>query len=277
MDQETREWMQSTLTQLTNSKRVINAQQRLEIDQLNAYITQEMIRLSTVSDLKTYNDGIKSLRKYASDRFNEIIKGQIDAIAEMLGNAFALVFLGHLQLLASMRNMTVTLPPNFNIMKGYQGYILGRYYVPALSHAKRGFMKRFTRDADGLRRAWLGGNVDIDTIYKWRDKAAGDTSRHFLFIDDQELHRVFEAAKYESAVYMYEVEGIESYKYWQTKEDDRVRDTMKANHVDMQGKTVRGHELFNLIPDGKAYAPANSGIAAQDINCRCHAIYFMKN
>lgn len=268
MNRETQEWLIRTQMQLTNSKLVLNRQQGVLIDQLNAYVTSEMIRLSTAPTLKAYNDGIKDLRKEIDKRFQEIIQEQTQAIAALLGSAFAMVFISHLYLLSKL-----TIPKNFDMAKTYQGYILGRFYVKALHNVHKGFEKRYTRDAEALRRAWLNGDPNVDDIMTRRAKATKEATNHFLFIDDQELHRVFEAAKYESAVYLREMYGIETEKYWQTKEDDRVRDTIKASHVAMQSVTIPGHELFDLVPFGKAYAPANSGIADQDINCRCQAIY----
>lgn len=268
MNEETQEWLRQTQMQLTNSKLALNRQQGLLIDELNAYVTNEMIRLSAAPSLKAYNDGIKALRKEIDRRFQEIIKEQTQAIASLLGGAFAMVFISHLYLLSK-----ISVPTTFDMAKTYQGYILGRFYVKALHNVHKGFEKRYTRDSEALRRAWLNGDVDVADITKRRSKAAKESTDHFLFIDDQELHRVFEAAKYESAVYLREVHGIDTEKYWETKQDDRVRDTIKASHVAMQSVTIPGHELFDLVPFGKAYAPANSGIADQDINCRCMAIY----
>lgn len=87
-----------------------------------------------------------------------------------------------------------------------------------------------------------------------------------------EEHRVQEMAKYQSAKNMYN-QGIKSVKRWNTQEDNRVRNTDHASHVDMEGQTQDINVKFNLVPFGETDCPGNSGIADQDINCRCYCTY----
>ena len=49
--------------------------------------------------------------------------------------------------------------------------------------------------------------------------------------------------------------------------------TKKADHVIMEGQTVLADEMFVLSDGNETEAPGQSGIAAQDINCRCYASY----
>lgn len=75
--------------------------------------------------------------------------------------------------------------------------------------------------------------------------------------------------------------GLVMAKTWQTMEDGAVRPNGKkkktgANHVLMEGQTVLQDEDFELYSDGrksgdKTPAPSQSGIASQDIHCRCYA------
>ena len=75
---------------------------------------------------------------------------------------------------------------------------------------------------------------------------------------------------------------------WRTMDDNRVRPqqlrkTKKgwvktlskngANHVKMEGVTVKAGELFDLGGGVKAKAPSQSGVAAHDCNCRCFLEY----
>lgn len=75
---------------------------------------------------------------------------------------------------------------------------------------------------------------------------------------------------------------------WRTMDDGRVRPqqmrkTKKgwvktlskngANHMKMEGVTVKAGELFNLGGGVKAKAPSQSGVAAHDCNCRCFLEY----
>lgn len=76
---------------------------------------------------------------------------------------------------------------------------------------------------------------------------------------------------------------------WRTMGDERVRPQQRrkskkgkwvttlsrsgANHMKMEGKTVKAGELFDLGGGVKAKAPGKSGVAAHDCNCRCYLEY----
>lgn len=75
---------------------------------------------------------------------------------------------------------------------------------------------------------------------------------------------------------------------WQTMKDERVRPQQRrktksgwktyyskngADHMKMQGVTVKVGDLFDLGGGVKAKAPSQSGVAAHDCNCRCYLEY----
>lgn len=75
---------------------------------------------------------------------------------------------------------------------------------------------------------------------------------------------------------------------WRTMRDERVRPQVRrktksgwkttyskngANHVKMEGKTVKVGEMFDLGGGAKAKAPSQSGEARHDCNCRCFVEY----
>ena len=75
---------------------------------------------------------------------------------------------------------------------------------------------------------------------------------------------------------------------WRTMGDERVRPQQRrktkkgwkttlskngANHMKMEGVTVKAGELFDLGGGVKAKAPSKSGVAAHDCNCRCFLEY----
>ena len=61
-------------------------------------------------------------------------------------------------------------------------------------------------------------------------------------------------------------------KTWKTMKDGRVRDT----HGSMEGVTVAMDEEF-ILPSGvKTMAPKQSGVASEDINCRCFVKYHLE-
>lgn len=76
---------------------------------------------------------------------------------------------------------------------------------------------------------------------------------------------------------------------WRTMKDERVRPQQRkrgkggkwkttlsrngANHMKMEGVTVKVGDFFNLGGGVKTKAPSQSGVAAQDCNCRCYLEY----
>ena len=108
-----------------------------------------------------------------------------------------------------------------------------------------------------------------------------------------ETHRVREAGFHDSAL---EVDsaaraaGLQMVKTWRTMKDERVRPNARyrtksgwktvrrgpADHQKMEGVSVPVDQEFDLGGGVKAKAPGQSGVAGQDINCRCFLEYGMK-
>lgn len=129
--------------------------------------------------------------------------------------------------------------------------------------------------ADGLKAGGTYGEIakEIQTKFDSSYKRA-------MVIARTETHRVREQASSESAMNAYE-QGIIMNKTWKNMGDERVRPKRgigkgtggTANHVRMEGQKRMADESFDLIPFGQTDSPGNSGIANQDINCRCYASY----
>lgn len=106
--------------------------------------------------------------------------------------------------------------------------------------------------------------------------------RRSLLIARTETHRVREKGFLDSAE---EINGIlESssdpislVKTWNSMEDERVRDTEKANHRVVDGVSVGVDDVFTLKGGVTAKAPGSSGTAYNDCNCRCFLSYEMKS
>lgn len=103
-----------------------------------------------------------------------------------------------------------------------------------------------------------------------------------------EAHRVREAGLNDCANEIDEAiksgtSGLIGVKIWHTMEDERVRPQVRrktkkgwkssmgkgANHMVLEGQTVKIGEKFDLGDGVKADAPGKSGVAGHDINCRC--------
>lgn len=96
-----------------------------------------------------------------------------------------------------------------------------------------------------------------------------------------ETHRVREAGFNDSATEINDTlkQGVTAqrlFKTWQTMEDERVRDTNRADHRKMNGVSVGMDEEFNLGNGVKTKVPGQSGSAANDCNCRCFVVYDLK-
>lgn len=106
-----------------------------------------------------------------------------------------------------------------------------------------------------------------------------------------ETHRNIESGFMDCAEHLQE--GFEGSDYiyaatWRTMKDERVRPQQRrktkkgwkttlskngANHMKMEGVTVKAGELFDLGGGVKAKKPSASGVASHDCNCRCFVEY----
>lgn len=96
-----------------------------------------------------------------------------------------------------------------------------------------------------------------------------------------ETHRVREAGSQDAALSVDEVlktgeSGMRMAKTWHTMKDERVRPAKakgknrKYDHRKMDGITIPVDEEFTLPGGAKTTAPGQSGVAGEDINCRCY-------
>jgi len=102
-----------------------------------------------------------------------------------------------------------------------------------------------------------------------------------------ETHRVREAGNHDAAYTVDEVlksgeSGMQMVKTWRTKKDERVRPAKakgknrQYNHKKMDGVAITVDKEFTLPSGAKAVAPGQSGVAGEDINCRCYLSYGLK-
>lgn len=123
----------------------------------------------------------------------------------------------------------------------------------------------------------LSNGDRMSTMARRISKCVDGDYKKSMLIARTEAHRVRELAFNDSAVHLDKVmrdSGSEyrMVKIWRNMADGAVRKTDKANHVDMEGQTVLANEDFTLVQSGgKTKCPGNSGIAAEDCNCRCFA------
>lgn len=97
-----------------------------------------------------------------------------------------------------------------------------------------------------------------------------------------EAHRVREAGLNDAATDIDNTlrNGSSGYvmaKTWHTMEDSRVRPSKqkraKYNHIKMEGVTIAQDELFEMPSGATCKCPGQTGVAGEDINCRCYVSY----
>lgn len=99
-----------------------------------------------------------------------------------------------------------------------------------------------------------------------------------------ETHRVREAGNHDAAVSVNDAlknstAGVRMTKTWRTMKDERVRPakakgkSRKYDHRKMEGVSIPIDEEFTLPGGSKTAAPGQSGVAGEDINCRCYLSY----
>lgn len=97
-----------------------------------------------------------------------------------------------------------------------------------------------------------------------------------------EAHRVRESGYNDAATDINTVlkngkSGYVMAKTWRTMQDSRVRPNKqkkkKYNHVKMDGVTIPQDELFKLPSGATCMCPSKTGVAGEDINCRCYVSY----
>lgn len=133
------------------------------------------------------------------------------------------------------------------------------------------------------RTRWIEGNIAYDIISEVRagidqgisyhemaaniDKAMGKYAGRPETIARTETHRVIETSKNDAMVEVNK--EIPQMKIWRNAGDEKVRSTHEA----MEGQKVPFNEPFTLPSGAKTMYPGESGIASEDINCRCIVEY----
>lgn len=122
------------------------------------------------------------------------------------------------------------------------------------------------------------------TMAKRISRSVEGNYKKAITIARTETHRVREAGNHDAALSVDEAlktggSGMRMMKTWKTMKDERVRPAKakgrnrQYNHREMEGVTVPVEEEFILPSGAKTVAPGQSGVAGEDINCRCYLSY----
>lgn len=129
----------------------------------------------------------------------------------------------------------------------------------------------------------LNGDRYSTMAKRVKNSVEGDYKKA-IRITRTETHRVREAGNLDAATSVQEAVDrgnvpVKMMKVWKTMRDERVRPSKqkgknwKYDHRKMEGVSVPIDEEFKLPSGAKTMAPGQSGVAGEDINCRCYLSY----
>lgn len=165
---------------------------------------------------------------------------------------------------------------------------ISKLTLPAVLEAHRGqIIYQIQRE---LTIGLLNGDR-YETMAKRISERVGVSQNKAMLITRTEVHRNVESGFMDCAEHLQEGldgSGLIYAATWRTMGDEKVRPQVRrktkrgwkttwskngANHMKMEGQTVKAGEMFNLGNGVKAKAPSQSGVAAHDCNCRCFLEY----
>lgn len=127
----------------------------------------------------------------------------------------------------------------------------------------------FVYDVHGIIHQGIdNGDTYTTTARKLKERFGKDIG-NTMRIARTESARVLEDSKYQAFEDLANNENVQVFKVWHTMGDEAVRDT----HDAMEGVKVLYDEDFILPSGAKCQYPKGTGVAAEDINCRCYVEY----
>lgn len=127
----------------------------------------------------------------------------------------------------------------------------------------------FVYDVHGIIHKGINDGDTFTSMARNLKKRFGKDIGNTVRIARTEGARVLEDSKYQAFEDIAENESVQVFKVWHTMGDEAVRESHEA----MEGVRVRFDEPFILPSGASAMYPKASGVASEDINCRCYVEY----
>lgn len=127
----------------------------------------------------------------------------------------------------------------------------------------------FVYDVHGIIHQGIDNGDTYTTMARKLKERFGKDIGNTMRIARTESARVLEDSKYQAFEDLANNESVQVFKIWHTMGDEAVRDT----HDAMEGVKVAYDEDFILPSGAKCQYPKGTGVAAEDINCRCYVEY----
>lgn len=243
-------------------------------------------------------------KKQAQARFLEEVQQNIDAIApeirsemtQLISSVYNLSYNGMIEAASSivpgevssaLKGLSYVQP--MQIKSGIDNTLINKIMLnDVLEKNRKGVIYELKQAVN----IGLTNGETVDMMSKRISKVLDGDYKKSVCVARTEVHRVREAGLNEGARdfdAQLKDAGVDMRmaKIWRTMKDNRVRPNVVrkskkgtitkmghgANHIQMEGQTVLADEQFELSDGNMTDAPGQSGIASQDINCRCFVRY----
>lgn len=220
-----------------NGDDVINTMTKAQKIKLDAYIASELA--------KAYKENKRAVEKTLNDIMDKAYKESFKSVANV----------------ESIANVRRKIDSTNVINKEVAGHI----WTERIDK----YGKDFVYDLHGIVRNGLNNGDTFTSMAKDIKTRFGSDIGNTMRIARTEGARVLEDSKNEAFKDIAENESVQVFKVWHTMGDEAVRESHEA----MEGVRVRFDEPF-ILPSGvSAMYPKASGVASEDINCRCYVEY----
>lgn len=214
----------------------------------------------------------EEIRQLINDTYEASYKGMVDAAKKTSPQA----------LRAAMEGVEFVMPEQ--IRAGVENTLINKILLnETLEKNRQNVIYNLKREIN----VGLTNGDRLDTVAKRISKVVDDDYKKAVTVARTETHRVREKGVLDGALEFDKalqngISGMRMVKIWKTMKDERVRPKRGrgkkpakggANHVIMEGQAVLVDEMFTLSNGDKTTAPGQSGIASEDINCRCRLSY----
>ena len=170
---------------------------------------------------------------------------------------------------SSINQAIVPIKKEFNPEKVIEKEVAGRIWTERIKH----YGNNFVYDVHSIIKAGLERGDTYTTMSKDLRKKFGKNIGNTVRIARTEGARVVEDTKFRTFEEINKNSKVKVIKIWHTMQDEAVRDTHQA----MEGVEVGFDEEFILPSGASAMYPKASGVASEDINCRCYCEYKVAN
>ncbi len=234
---------------------------RLKKEIEKIYESYEKNGTLSMDDLRKYNR-LKNLDADTAKTMQELYKQNTKLIKNSLGEIIDKTWKGSLEALGASGEVP-TVKRSFNTDELVHQAVAGRVWTERINH----YGNNFIYDVHTIIRKGIEDGDTFTTMAKNLKTRYGEDIGNTVRIARTEGARV---QAYTADKVMSEVnKEVKLLKTWRTMEDKSVRHT----HVLMEGVTVKFDEEF-ILPSGvRCMYPKGTGVAAEDINCRCYVEY----